>query len=511
MYICDYKNTITIYRKWFSLYGNLEFSENPLIQISVRPNKNETLEVNCNSPGTKEGCKEVLIIKENILEFYIAELKFSHHSLFSVEHVLVEKLCNLCDEYINYCKNNNIDRIRAQLEALRYLRKNIDDGREINECTLKRAAKIDRDIQKLRKIYFEEGKKERDNLKDILNTWKQIKRIREKQNFSSTNIKLLIKKETVDYEADRLRYNKEFSETLHEMINEIKIDRQEKGEVDLENKIKLAAEELESNYKNKKFDTKENTKRNLQKAFQQSFREPGEPILKLLLSKTNGISKEIGDNKEVTRRNVIKFTKIYLNIICDKVPVCKSKLLDLNDDFLLNIKETFSIQLQEVPKYLIVEVIEQQKGLAKKKICEMIIRIPLQNFSLTNNKLIKTTFENNETVHYKHAGIGCGVDLKKIFEDANLTLPEGNYNLTTTGFVKYNIGWQKTSIMKNDILDEQINLLKNITNKNLAMDIHKLSDWMNQSIPDPQDPRNIVLFEYMADCNGNLLQNNNFR
>lgn len=476
------------------------------MQISLRPNINEVHKLNCNSPSIKERCNEIIIVKENILDIYIAELKFTHHPLFSVEHVLVEKLCSFYDEYTEYIKNNNTDRIKTQLEALRYLRRNIENRKEIDECTLKRAVKVNRDIQKLRKTYFEEGKRERENLKNILNTWKQIKRIRGKQNFSNTNIKLLIKKEKVDYEVDCLKYNKEFDETLREIIKEIKIEQQEIEE----NKIKSINENLENLHKNRNFDTNENIREDLQRLFQQSFREPGEPILTLLLSGTHEITNELKDSKEVTRRNAMKSTKIYLNIMCDKVQVCKSKPLDLNDSFLLDLKETFSIQLRETPKHLNIEVIEQQKGLVKKKLCEIIVTVPLQTFSPRNNKLVKASFEANEIVHYKHAGIGSGTDLKEVLESFNLTHLDGNHNLITTGFIKYCISWQKT-LQKKYVLYEQIELLKNITNKNLAMNVNKLSEWMSQSIPDPQDPRNIVFFEYMAGCDSKFLQNNNFR
>ncbi|XP_023311108.1 coiled-coil and C2 domain-containing protein 2A [Anoplophora glabripennis] len=438
------------------------------------------------SPIIKDKCNEIVIIKENILEIYLAELKFTHHPLFSLEHVLAVKLCNLYDQYSLCIKNNTTDRVKTQLEALRYLRQNMGN-RKVDEGASKRIRKVDRDIQKVRKVYFEERRKERENLKDILNTWKQIKKIREKQKFSNTNIKLLIKKEKLDYETDRTNYNREFDETFCEMIKENKDD------------------------KKTNFTTNEDIRKDLDNIFQQSFRAPGEPVLKLSLSENHEITETVEDSKEVSRRNSVRSTKMYLNILCDKVPVCKSKAIDLSDDFLLNLKETFAIQLQKVPKCLNIEVIEQQKGLATKKICEIIIMVPTQNFSSVSSKPIKTTFEVKEIVHHKHAGIGSGTNLKKALESVDLTLLNSNYDLTTTGYIKYFVGWQKKSVIRKDPLGEQIELLKDITNKNLSINIGKLSEWMGQSVPDPQDPRNVVFFEYMASCEPKLFKNNNFR
>lgn len=473
--------------------------------MSVRPDENEKIEIKDCKSVTKENCEEIVIIKENILEIYVAQLKFTHHPLFSIEHVLAEKLCNLHDQYTLYIKNNNINRIKTQLEALRYLKKNMESRNEFDEGTSKRIVKVDRDIQKIRKMYFEEGRKERENLKDILITWKQIKKLREKQNFSNTNIKLLIKKEKVHYETDSLKYNKEFDETFNEIVKENRIAKREKSE----NKIQSVSKDLE--------DTNLNTnemdiiREDLENLFHQSFRAPGEPVLKLSLSKNNEITKVVDDSKEINRRNAVKSTKIHLNISCDNVSVCKTKPVDLKDDFILDINEPFSIQLREVPKCLNFEVIEQQKGLARKKICEIIVTVPMQNFSCASNKPVKTTFEINETVHYKHAGVGSGINLGKILESLDMPIHNNNYDLSTTGHVNYSIGWQKTALIKKDPLGEQIGLLKDITNKNLSVNVSKLSEWMVQSVPDPQDPRNVVFFEYMEGYEPKLLKNNNFR
>lgn len=157
----------------------MQLIHNPILKCSFRPkiefsNQNLTSYV---QPTKKQECDEVIILQNNILEFHIACLKFDHHPLFSIEHVLEQKLKQLYEIYSINVENNNLQRLKNQLNALRHVKNNVENlQKESGDADRNKLINYTKDIKCLRNALLDEGKKGRETLKGILEIWKIIKK-----------------------------------------------------------------------------------------------------------------------------------------------------------------------------------------------------------------------------------------------------------------------------------------------------------------------------------------------
>ncbi|XP_044269143.1 coiled-coil and C2 domain-containing protein 2A [Tribolium madens] len=467
-------------KKWFNCDGKLNILENPCQKNSYRPRLKHlsVKEVATYLPATRENneCEEIVVISENLLQLQILCLKFTHHPLFSLEHVLCQKLKKLYYEYEDSVAKNEFMRLSGRLEGLRRVLKRLEESSsQSGEQSDREDDKMEaykRDIRTLQEQVFEEGRKERNRTKEILKTWKAIKNMRENNNYSNTSLKLIIKKENVNYETDKENFDQTFEEFYEDCleINREKPRRKRQNENDI--------------------------RQELRKRFKESFRPPGEPILHFILTNENEVTKQVENSKEVSRRVATATTKIALKIVCNKMEVCKTRWVALQDDFICNFNETISIQLTNIPKFLTIEIIEQPKSLIKRTLGELEIKIPTRNVSKIDKKV--ANFEKSEIVHYKHEGVGSGVKIENL----------GDSELTTSGCLTYSMSWD-VSIANDNSPDNSAKILGEIIDKNGTIDSEKLVQWMQQRKPDPQDPRNSILYEYSLDCGDEIVSASN--
>ncbi|VEN53011.1 unnamed protein product [Callosobruchus maculatus] len=446
-------------RRWFDRNGDLYFLD---AIFKTDPFLIKEIPLDCNltlykSPSSQEECEGVRIIKDQILNLYLSEIKFSYHPLFSCEHLFAEKLRQLCDEYskINTTElKERLDQLRCEKEQMEDEKNASGDSEDTEVCN------ISKEIKKLRVSYFRELEKERRCLKSILEVWRQIKTIREQQGYSSTSVNLRILKNSVDVEADTEAYYKELDITLKEIIQEHKAKEAKDTDSD----------SLASSVKN----DEDKLKQKLTKRFKKVMKQPGEPIISFILSDEHQITKEVPNVKEKSRRDAVASTKFYLRILCKNIEACKTPLLILTDNFILDINETYSLQLVDVPKYLTIEVIEQPKALQKKKVCELQVNIPGSNtnsFGLDN-----LYFEKDEIIHYKHEGLGSGLELETVAEKMKLKITNlENYELKTSGSLVYSIKWEKLyEIPKEISFVDKFMLLNGVVDKNGTVNNAKL-------------------------------------
>ncbi|XP_072382950.1 coiled-coil and C2 domain-containing protein 2A isoform X2 [Diabrotica undecimpunctata] len=449
----------------------LEF---PLIEFAVElPHfkTNNTAMVTYSRPRLPhEDLEEVLIIKESILDLYLSHIQFVQHPLFSIEHIFAQILSDYYKDFLLMEEKNTINKLKQQLNELREKRNKLDDLMAIN--------KINKVIKKIRTKYFEENKKYKDTIFIILEAWKTIKKIRQLQGYSNTPIKLLIKKEASNTEEQREHYQNMFDATLqelqHQQINEYASDIEEKNSTtenqDEKNESRVdEISEEKTRGSSKEMSKEEEIISQLTKTFQTCFKSPEDPNIKFSLAFSNQISEDCENNREAARRAAVLSTKFYLRILCNGIEACKTKFLNMTDDFLLNIDETFSLQLTDIPKFLTIEIYAQPKSLLKKKVCEMNINIPNKK-SVRRNA--KNVFEKVEIVHYKHEGVGSGIELKKVIEhlDLNLQYIE-NFELNTSGILEYSLEWEKAKKLQEDIsINEQFKITNEANHEQFGLD-----------------------------------------
>ncbi|XP_030766404.1 coiled-coil and C2 domain-containing protein 2A isoform X2 [Sitophilus oryzae] len=491
-------------RKWFNCDGSLLILPSPQIHHSVKPylklkNGEGLYYKYCDHDINME---EVLIIPENILELSLSHVKFFHHPLFSLEHILEQALYKAFKKYANFTSTNKIQKLKNQLEALKHARCQNDSEHF--------SIKV---VENLRENLFKEGKNQRENLKLILNIWRGIKSLREQQGYSTTSVKLLIKKESVNFTLENEEHEKYFSEMLRDVLDEHKMNFQQKMKKynrSLRTRDISESEDIEETILGQPiYDTKKKKiEKDLRKKFEESFKPPGEPNVSLFLNNDNETS-NIGEESENARKKVVSSTKFWVKIYCKGILVCKTKPVSLDDRFYLDINEIFTLQLSDIPKFLTIQIIEQPKGLLKKKICDMNLEVPNLSSNGRSLKLVEAYFEKSEIVHYKHAGVGSGCRFKKVATDVGISFDmDIDAELNTKGCLTYGFRWKNATVENIDTNGALQPDIPNILNKWGAIDRKQLEYWLEGTIqgvpeinasekPDPQDPKNSPFFEYL--------------
>ncbi|XP_044766711.1 coiled-coil and C2 domain-containing protein 2A [Coccinella septempunctata] len=510
--------------KWFNCQGELKILENPVTSSSIRPTEFQNMENNSTiflKPiMNNTECQEILVIKENILKVTIKNIKFYHHPLFSLEHVLEKQLRKTAETYERYLSNYVLKKMYNRLEATRHILLNAekttgDDKRE-------KIAKYKKDIKELRESLFIQGKEERKLLKSTLTLWKNIKRLRSKNGYISTPLKLIINKESQSLKADKKLYEENLQKAYQEILREYRDEFKNKMR-----EYKKALQEIQSSPRSENDDTLEDSPKKptynvdedsvfqqLKERFQESFRSPGEPMIRFKLIDSVPITEEVENPLEISRRNLVASTKIYLKIICNKLTVCKTKAITLDDNFDCFFNEKISILLTNIPKFLKIEIVEQSNMLHKHSSAEVNLNVPSQSVSRNNTKSAQEVFEKINASIYKHEAVGSGITFQKLLEKNDLDVPVNSKDieLNTHGIIHYQSYWENTGFQENNDSVVRDDVLEAIVDKNGTIKVDKLAEWISRTKPDPQNPRNSVLYEYIQGFSQNLtaLKKNNY-
>ncbi|KAH9523492.1 Coiled-coil and C2 domain-containing protein 2A [Bulinus truncatus] len=221
-------------RKWFGEDGQLVILPDPLRDTPTRPA----------APDEFNPYLETLFYKAILREFDsryidgaidgggfyqldvdINSIIFTHHHLFSKEHVLANKLTLLYEEYLIRSKRNITEFLFEKLAALKNSAHLLQEyiGSHKGEMTVadrdnyeRRLRDYKSEIRQTRFLRDREEQTDRTLLKNIIHTWKEIKALREQQTFINTPVKLQIQKEETNKAEDLERWKFEIEEELRE-------------------------------------------------------------------------------------------------------------------------------------------------------------------------------------------------------------------------------------------------------------------------------------------------------
>uniref|UniRef100_UPI00398E438D coiled-coil and C2 domain-containing protein 2A n=1 Tax=Pristiophorus japonicus TaxID=55135 RepID=UPI00398E438D len=190
-------------KKWFGSDGRIIALANPIKQTQTRPpffSFHEEVD-----PAIETLYKKAEKSKYNNryiagsaelqghfqLDIDVAGIVFTHHPMFSREHVLATKLAQLYDQYLFRQQKNITSLYSDKLHALRNAVNNIADGRNVQSSTAQhRLVEYKSEIRTTRRMFHMEQEKDRTLLKSLVKVWKDIKSLREFQKFTNTTIKL---------------------------------------------------------------------------------------------------------------------------------------------------------------------------------------------------------------------------------------------------------------------------------------------------------------------------------
>ncbi|KAF5294949.1 hypothetical protein FQR65_LT10662 [Abscondita terminalis] len=479
-------------KKWFDCEGRLDLLEPPKYDVYYKPyqqRNNSQLQTLYVKAYTDPSALEKLSYEANILDVSIFEIRFAHHPLFSAEHVFAQKLSSLFDEYKKIESESKLDRISKRLDAIRHAKKNAYAGKTVS--------KFCDEIKQLRELQFKEGKHLRTLLKLILQTWKTVKKIRRTNQFSNTPTQLVITKIKCNYSQEKEEWDRKIEIVTKEILEEM--------EKEYENQVAKYVQELEF-WKSQEEENLKKPKKpirdiepdivnqEVREAFTESFKPPGEPFVYFDINYDHEITLKVDNVKEKLRRSVVNSTKIYLRVLCDKIEVCKSKAIPLSDQFNCFVEEYFSILLTTVPESIVFEIYEQSNTLPKRKLGDVKVRMPKKTVFANHNEMLDLNFNKDEIVHYKHDGVGSGIELANICADYS----HSNEILYTSGAITSKVEWDVRSLNRKAQEEDQ-NFDEEVQNEDGTLDIDKLVAWANKTKPDPEDPKHSVLYEYIQD------------
>uniref|UniRef100_A0A8D0C515 Coiled-coil and C2 domain containing 2B n=1 Tax=Salvator merianae TaxID=96440 RepID=A0A8D0C515_SALMN len=431
-------------QEWFEDSGQIISLPSPVKQsqhyrISFPP-RTDTLrrEVGgCLSRNSTEICQ---------LDLNIANMVFKHHSLFSCEQVLAAKLLDLY-EYFQKRQQQNVthllsEKLKALISATKLAESNLK-GKQLNAKTLKDYRLQIRNTKMLHDVELQ-----RDNslIQNMLKIWKQIKSVRQKQGFTSSNVKLQFQsmKQAIPMPCSTSRA---ISSCLDQPSSTLRAVA----------KHKLKVSRLFND---------------LSCLYSCMFRE------------------------EQKRREKVKREKYFIKIYYNNKFVSSTSEAPLHQDFKVTFQQIFRIQVLNWPKSLRLEVFESNKKptlLAK-------VYLPLPgNFILKSKDVLdEAEFSCEQQVKPSDGAVGSNVFF---------FLGENETCILTSGKLMYSLSWavddkgillaptyQPAQIACNTCMPRYIDSRKG-TRIWWHSDIQKLISWARDASIDPNNPNHLELIE----------------
>lgn len=493
--------------KWFGEDGRMIVLPNPLRPTPSRPPIPEEQE-----PGLEVQYRKAIMHEfdsryidgslDNAgyyqLDVDINSLSFSHHHLFSREHVLATRLSQLYEEYMDRQKKNMAEYLSEKLKALKLSAVHLKDHMAAKKSEhdyadrsnfQKRLQDYKDEIRRARALRDKEEKTDRLLLKAIIKTWKDIKQQREKQKFINTPLKLQVITEETNKEFDLTQWKLEIEDELEEMEEEAteiynrkkteyeealkKHAEQVKAKEDARVRIhkrsrkqstkgsraslgskasKHSAEnepnpeeeakdqeilnepEIEIPDKPEEFN-KEQARKDIIAKAKEIRRRPGEPKLYPEVTSTQPITEASKCPRgEQQRRNDVSKCEMFLKVLFNNKEVSRTSSKPLTQEFKLNFGQIFSLKIVQWPESITYQVYETS-GFGGEMICEINSSIPDSSVTSQSVQLENLDFSSDHRVNHGHEGVGSGVPFS--FGAKN----EGTETLYTTGELRCSVAW----------------------------------------------------------------------
>ncbi|XP_029446608.1 coiled-coil and C2 domain-containing protein 2A isoform X2 [Rhinatrema bivittatum] len=465
------------------------------------------------------------------LDIDISGLIFTHHALFSREHVLVAKLAQLYDQYLVRRQRNRSNLLTDKLHALRNAVQNIlkSNKTHVSSSVAQQSiAEYKVEIRQTRRMRDAEQEKDRALLKTIIKVWREIKSLRDFQKFTNTPMKLCLRKEEVDPKTDEDAYESEIQAEINELLEEYmevyekkveeykteyrqwktwkkaqKVRRRKKNKA---NEEEEESEDLELGEEPVKPSIPEPMKR---EEVEQEVREKatnirrklGEPVLIPELSLAGGITpNELCPRGEVWRREDVQKRSMFVKVLFNNKEVSRTVSCRMSSDFRVHFGQIFNLQIFNWPESIKFQVYETIGLSGTNLLAEVFIPIPETTILTGRAPVEEAEFSSNQRVMFEHEGVGSDVPFSFEADGSNKMI------LMTSGKVSYSVSWA--------VGDNGVPLVPPISQQNSGVsrvwknidaiacigasgltDMKKLAKWAAESKLDPNDPNNAALMQ----------------
>uniref|UniRef100_A0A8D3E8L3 C2 domain-containing protein n=1 Tax=Scophthalmus maximus TaxID=52904 RepID=A0A8D3E8L3_SCOMX len=462
------------------------------------------------------------------LDVDVSGLIFSHHPLFSREHVLGARLAQLYDRYLTRQHNNLTGHLTDKLNGLRSALRNmleIHGGQSLTQGI------------NTRQLRDSEQEKDRTLLKNIIKVWKDIKALREFQKFTNTPYKLYLRKQNVDRASDEREFEDEILAEVMELeaeseedyqrrlaeykkqLGEWKLSRRkqrkkkEKGKVqDDKEEIKGEDQELSESEGFVEEDLPkpeapnmpdfDSIEQRVREKASRICRKPGEPVLiPELCASGNATASELCPRAEIARREDVTRRHLFVKILYNDKEVSRTESRPLNTDFRVHFGQIFNLKIINCPQSINLQVFEEI-GSSCSLLAQVFIPVPEPSVLTGSAPLEEFEFSSNQRVMFDHEGVGSDVPLSFEADGSN------NQTLLTSGKLSCCVSW---GIGEDDVplappvsqqpggVHSGLGRLDAVTciGASGLYDMKKIGEWATQSRLDPNDPKNASIMQLL--------------
>ncbi|XP_039607444.1 coiled-coil and C2 domain-containing protein 2A isoform X1 [Polypterus senegalus] len=532
-------------KKWFGDDGRVMALPNPIKEYSTRPSVfstfqdlDPTLET-VYRKATKSKFTNHYILGTGDpqgdfqLDIDVSGLIFTHHSLFSREHVLAVKLAQMYDQFLVRQQKNLSNLLTNKLHALRNAVQNImqlHGGLILNPATQHRVEEYKMEIRHTRKLLNLELEKDRMLLKGIIKVWKDIKALREFQRFTNTPLKLRLRRDEVNKMEEEQNYESEIQAEISELVEQCEEEYQKKL-TDYEAKYaEWKAWKKKQKARRKKKQQQEDEEEVHEKesildmegeptkpqrpdpvdcaALEQQVREkavafrkrPGEPILIPELTTAGNVTpNELCPRGEILRREDTLKHSVFIKVVFNNKEVSQTASRTLNSDFRVHFGQIFNLKIINWPESLKLQVFETV-GSSSSMLAEVFLPIPETAVLTGSAPSEEHEFSSNQRIMFDHEGVGSDVPFSFEADGSNKLI------LLTSGKVSCSVSWAvgENGVPLIPVVSQQnvgvpsplkqLDAISYIGTSGLT-DMKKLAKWASESRLDPNDPNNATLMQ----------------
>ncbi|KAG2465988.1 C2D2A protein, partial [Polypterus senegalus] len=400
------------------------------------------------------------------LDIDIPGLMFTHHSLFSREHVLADRLLQSYDHFLVRKQKNLVSQLRDKLHAIRTAVQNISE--------LYNGSSLPPTIQRRVDEYKAEIREE-------------VDKIKEEQMYESeiqAEASELMEEYEEEYQKKLADFKAKYAEwkAWKKKQKSRKKMKQEQGEEGKEQEEEHDQEQginLERPKRPEPVD--QNTLvQQIRKRVYAIRKKPGEPLLIPELTSVGTITAtELCPRSEVLRREDMLKRSFFIKIIFNNKVVSQTTSRSLNSDFRVHFGQIFNLKIYNQPESLKFQVFETM-GLFPQMIAEVFIPIPETTLTTGSAPFEDYEFSSYQRVLFDHGGVGSGRTFS-CFSSHVLVI---------------------STLKKHDIISSvRVSALR---------DMKMLSKWALESRLDPNDPNNTKLLQILKFATTGEVQIPNF-
>lgn len=411
-------------KKWFGDDGRVIALPDPIKKSSTRSPLLD-METDLNSevqlvyrkaciPGSEE-------LRANFqLNVGISGLVFSHHPLFSHEHILGARLTQRYELYLTRQHNNLTGHLTDKLKVMRKVVQYMCSSHRLSEANQQRISEYTLEIRKTRQLRDSEQEKDCTLLQNIIEMWKEIKALRCSQKYNSTTYQLDYRKLKVDHDKDKQEYEEEI------MSEVLDLEREMEGEY----RIKLLNYEIQvkewdewrNEHESKRSQKKEHDQnedesettlkrappvapeklalecieKQVRKKASRIRRKPGKDILiPVLYTSGNITATKLCPPDEKNRRDKVAKLSYFIRVLCNNKEVSQTESCFLSSDFKLHFGVFFkTLKAANPPQSIHLHVFEGTE-LSCTLLAQVVIPVPQISVETGQVHLKELKFSSN--------------------------------------------------------------------------------------------------------------------